>query len=303
MPELAAPEVHDDELLDAAVEEARPIVAATKPKPFGILFWCCVGWLALLVFGAVFANLLPLKDPFASDFLGSGIDAHPSMAHWLGTDDLARDIFSRFIFGARLSLIIGVCATVIGISIGGGLGMLTAYRGGRFDSTMSLFMYSGLAFPAIIAVLAILAFWGKSVVHITIVLGLFSVPLIFRLVRASTLACVTREYVTAAKSQGASSARVLMRDIFPNVAPSLIAYSIFTLGGIIVTEGALAFLGQSVAPPTATWGTMISEASSLDSSNLSLILAPAMGLFLTLVSLNIIGERIRVRFDTGESRL
>ena len=115
-------------------------------------------------------------------------------------------------------------------------------------------MYCGLAFPAIIAVIAILDFWGRSEWHIVIVLGIFGIPLLFRLVRSVTLATATKEYITAAKSQGATSFRVLFHDIFPNVAPSLIAYSVFTLGGVITIEGALAFLGLSVQPPQSSWG-------------------------------------------------
>ena len=114
--------------------------------------------------------------------------------------------------------------------IGGSLGMLSAYLRGRFDAALSFFMYCGLAFPAIIAVIAILDFWGRSETHIILVLGLASVPLIYRLVRAATLATATKEYVTAAKSQGATSVRVLFHDIFPNVAPALLVYSVFTLG-------------------------------------------------------------------------
>jgi peptide/nickel transport system permease protein len=117
------------------------------------------------------------------------------------------------------------------------------------------------------------------------------------------LACATKEYVTAAKSQGATARRVILKDIFPNIAPALIAYTVFTLGGVIATEGALAFLGYSVAIPTPSWGNMIGEASNLDQNNIYLLLAPAIGLFLTLISLNYIGERIRTHFDTAESKL
>jgi peptide/nickel transport system permease protein len=127
------------------------------------------------------------------------------------------------------------------------------------------------------------------------------VPLIFRLVRAATLATATKEYITAAKSQGATSFRVLFHDVFPNVAPSLLAYTIFTLGGIIAIEGALAFIGLSVTGPS--WGNMISDAGGDVTVRMAFILGPATALFLTLISLNFVGERIRVRYDTGEVKL
>lgn len=287
------------------VAAADALVAApTRERPkWGFFFWLCIAWLALLAFVCVFVNFLPFQSPTNTDILGAGINAKPSFAHWLGTDQAGRDLLSRLAWGARTSMIIGLCATAISIGIGGTLGMLSAYVRGRFDAAMSFFMYCGLAFPAIIAVLAILAFWGRSESHIILVLGLFGVPLLYRLIRAATLATATKEYITAAKSQGATAFRVLFHDIFPNVAPSLIAYSVFTLGGVIAIEGALAFLGLSVQPPASSWGSLISDASGDIGAPLVFILSPAIALFLTLVSLNYVGERIRVHFDPGEVKL
>lgn len=270
-----------------------------RPK-FGVFFWICIGWLAILAFCTIFAGLLPLQNPNNNDF-AAGINAGISWHHWLGTDQIDRDNLSRLVWGARTSLIIGLLGTAIGMGIGGTLGMLSAYVRGRFDSALSFSMYCGLAFPAIIAVIAILSFWGSSEWHIILVLGLFTVPLIYRLVRAATLATATKEYITAAKSQGATSFRVLFHDVFPNVAPSLIAYTIFTLGGIIAVEGALAFLGLSVTGPS--WGNMISDAGNDVGVKLPFILGPAIALFLTLISLNFVGERIRVHYDPGEVKL
>jgi peptide/nickel transport system permease protein len=279
--------------------EIEPSDKVTPPR-LGVFFWICIGWLSLLAFVTIFANFLPFQDPSNSDFI-AGANAGISGGHWLGTDQVARDTLSRLAYGARTSLIIGIVGTAIGMLIGGSLGMLSAYLRGRFDAALSFFMYCGLAFPAIIAVIAILDFWGRSEAHIILVLGLASVPLIYRLVRAATLATATKEYVTAAKSQGATSVRVLFHDIFPNVAPALLVYSVFTLGGIIAVEGAIAFLGLSVSGPS--WGNLISDASSDLNAPMAFILAPAIALFLTLVSLYYVGERIRLRLDPGEGKL
>jgi peptide/nickel transport system permease protein len=292
----------EEEGTPAVALDAAPVAPAARRAPFGVFFWLCVGWMALLVVAATFASVLPFWDPNANDFVGAGIDGHLSWSHPFGTDHLARDILSQVAYGARVSLVIGVTATAIGISIGGFLGMASAYLRGRVDAFLTLVMYSGLAFPAIIAVIAILSFWGRNELHVIVVLGLFSVPLIYRVVRAATLASATKEYVTAARSQGATSLWVIRRDIFPNVAPTLLSYTVFTMGAIIATEGALAFLGFSVQSPQSSWGTVISDASN-DPSNLGLLFAPAITLFLTLVSLYYIGERFRVRFETQESRL
>jgi peptide/nickel transport system permease protein len=273
--------------------------SAPRRKAIGIVFWVAVGWLGLVVFGAVFANLLPLQDPTSINIFGSpngSISSH----HLLGTDQLARDVFSRLVYGTRTSLVIAVSATALGMVVGATLGMLSAYARGRFDAALSFFMYCGLAFPAIIAVIAILDFWGRSELHVILVLSLFSIPLIFRLIRAATLATATKEFITAARSQGATSSRVLFHDIFPSVAPAIIVYTIFTLGGLIAVEGALSFLGLSVQPPTPSWGNMISDAGNDPGATLAFKLVPSLVLFLTLVSLFLIGEGIRRRFDPGE---
>ena len=296
----AAPNgIGEPDLASDVAPGPEPVTATRRPK-LGVFFWICAAWLGILAFFVLFANFLPLQDPNNIDFT-VGRDGGMSWHHLLGTDQDGRDILSRLIYGARTSLIIGLCGTAIGMGIGGTLGMLSAYVRGRFDSALSFFMYCGLAFPAIIAVIAILDFWGRTEFHIILVLGLFSVPLIYRLVRAATLATATKEYITAARSQGATSLRVLFHDVFPNVAPALIAYAVFTLGGIIAIEGAIAFLGLSVSGPS--WGNMISDAGGDASVRLVFIFAPAIALFLTLISLNYVGERIRVRYDTGEVKL
>lgn len=281
-------------------EELVEKIAEGKPA-FGPFFWICMAWLALLAFLVIFANLLPFQNPLTLNYFAA--NAQPGHFHWLGTDDLGRDILSRTVFGARTSVVIGVAATAISVAIGGTLGMLAAYWRGRFDTILSTFMYCGLAFPAIIAVIAIITFWGRSELHVIVVVGIFGIPLIYRLVRAATLACATKEYVVAARSQGATSRRVLMRDIFPNVAPSLVAYTVFTIAGVIAVEGALAFLGLSVLPPAPSWGNIIAEANGVDPGNWSLLLSPVVALFLTLVSLNYVGEKIRARYDVSESKL
>ncbi len=292
---VEAPRLSEAEELASA-----PIPAPPRPK-LGILFWCCVAWLAIIAFLVAFSGVLHLEAADGIDYT-AGPNATLSMHHLLGTDDNGRDILSRVINGARVSVVIGLCATGISLVIGGFLGMLSAYARGALDALLSTVMFIGLAFPAIVAVLAILEFWGHSELHIILLIGFFGVPLIFRVVRASTLACATKEYVTAARSQGATSIRVLARDIFPNVLPSLLAYAVITFGGVIGVEGALGFLGQSVAQPAASWGNMLAEASS-NSSNLPLVLAPSLALFFTLVALYYSGERLRLRYDTGETRL
>lgn len=298
----------DAEMVLQSAETEQPVVGEESElleaprKRLGVFFWCCIVWLVFLALVSIFAGLLHLKPPNAQPLL-PGRDAAPSGSHWLGTDDSGRDLLSRLVWGGRVSLVIGLLGTAIGIGLGGTLGMFSAYVRGRLDAAMSFVAYVFLAFPAIIAVICLLFFWGESEVHIIVLLGLFSVPFIFRVVRAATLACATKEYVIAAKSQGATARRVIFKDIFPNIIPSLIAYTVFTFGGIITTEGALGFLGLSVPAPLASWGNLIGGASGDTTATLEYIFAPALALFLTLVALNYAGERIRLRFDTNEAKL
>ena len=303
--------LNQEEVVELAEEEhpeLRPVAPPGAKRGLGVFFWICSTWLALLGIVEIIAPWLHLQKPNYAIYIGNesipggGINYGPSAAHWLGTDQAARDIFSRLIFGGRLSLVIALGATGIGVVVGASLGMLAAYKRGRFDSILSLVMYTGLAFPAIVAVLAILSFWGRTESHIIIVVGAFGIPLIYRLIRAATLTVATKEFVTAARAQGATSWRVLTRDILPNVLPTIIAYTVFTIGGVIAVEGALGVLGVGIPPPTASWGNLIADAGN-DSSSVGLVFGPTLVVFLTLLSLYFVGERLRLRFEVAEGKL
>jgi ABC-type dipeptide/oligopeptide/nickel transport system permease subunit len=272
--------------------------AAAHPtkKRLGVLFWICAGWIVLVALAATFANFLPLPNPDLGNY-NSVQNAGPGWGHLLGTDDLYRDIFSRLIYGARVSLVVGFGGALIGLLVGGIPAMISAYRRGRVDTVLNTGSYVVLAFPAIVAVIAIVSFWGKSLFKITLVIGLFAAPLIFRVVRASTLSYATRDFVLAAKALGASDTRILTREILPNIMPT-----------IVVLEGSLAFLGLSVAPPTPSWGNMLNEGSSLltgakGQTNPWLVIFPAAAMFLLLISLNVVADKLRAYFDVSEIKL
>jgi peptide/nickel transport system permease protein len=295
-----------------AVEEA-PVVLTVARRRMGILFWLAIGWLGVLGILTVIAPLLPLH-PWIPDWLadpsiaaqpGGGANLGPSAAHWLGTDAGGYDILARIIYGGRVSLVIGLLGAAIGIVGGGVLGMLAAYLRGVVDEALSFLFLCGMALPPLIAVLSILFFWGPTESHLIIVAGSFSIPFIFRIVRAATLSCAKREFVVAAKAQGATNRRVLFREILPNVLPSLIPYGVLTIGALIALEGALGLLGAGVQASqySTSWGNILNEASGENVTNLSLVLSPAMVLFLTLLSLNYAAERFRARFDIAEQKL
>ena len=284
------------------VEEATTQTTPERKKRLGVLFWICVGWLALNVLGAIFANVLPLQDPLYQNY--SIINAGPSLHHLFGTDDLGRDIFSRIVFGSRVSIEVSLGSLLIGFGIGAPLGMLAAYRRGKFDSLLTTVMYMFLAFPAIIATIAVLSFWTpRSLLKIIIVVGIASIPLVYRVIRTATMNIATKDYVIAAKVQGATDWRILGRELLPNVAPIGVSFLLIGIATVITLEGSLAFLGLSVNPPTPSWGNMINESRTILAENPWLVLFPSLALCLFLLCLNFIGDRVRSHFDVTEVKL
>jgi peptide/nickel transport system permease protein len=272
-------------------------------KPMGFLFWLAVGWVALVVLAAILANVLPLQNPDFQTY--TVLNQGPSIHHLLGTDDLGRDLLARLVFGARVSLIVGFASVAIGMLVGGTAGLISGYKGGNLDVSLNAVSFIILAYPAIVAVIAIVAFWGQSLFKITIILGVGTIPLMFRVVRASSLSFANRDFVVAAKTMGATTPRILFREILPNVVPVAVTFGLITVAGVIVIEGSLAFLGLSVALPTPSWGNLISAGS--ENGNLSanpyIMLWPALSMFLLLLSINLIGDRLRQRFDIREGLL
>ena len=294
--------IRETELSQEALLEASMVERPEKNEPLGPLFWFCVGWLALNIIGAIFANVLPVQSPLNQDY--NFVNSAPSLHHIFGTDDLGRDIFARVVYGSRVSIAVGVGAMVIGFGIGAPLGMLAAYRRGRFDTFVTTVMYVLLAFPAIIAVIAVLSFWTpRSMLKIILVIGFASVPLVYRVIRTATLAIATKDYVIAAKVQGATDRRILMKELLPNIAPIGISFLLIGIATVVTLEGALAFLGLSVNPPTPSWGNMINESRTVLAENPWLVLFPSLALCLFLLCLNFIGDRMRSHYDVTEVKL
>ena len=292
---------------DIREEIAAEDAADPTKKRLGVLFWICVGFIVLLIASAIFASLLPLPNPDLGNY-NSVQNGGPAWGHLLGTDDLYRDILSRLIYGARVSLVVGFGGALLGLIIGGIPAMISAYRRGRVDTILNTGSYVVLAFPAIVAVIAIVSFWGHSLFKITLIIGLFGAPIIYRVVRASTLSYATRDFVLAAKALGASDTRILTREILPNIMPTIVSYALIAVATIVVLEGSLAFLGLSVQPPTPSWGNMLNEGSSLltgakGQTNPWLVIFPAAAMFLLLFCLNVVADKLRAYFDVTEIKL
>src|SRR5215813_12190319 len=185
------------------IESDSPLASPVrKPRRLGVLFLAAVGWILLIGLGAIFAGSLPMPSPTDMDMLARR--APPSAEHWLGTDQLGRDMFSRLIYGARISLTVGLLAPVFGVSIGACLGMLAGYFRGRLETLVVGGVDVLLAFPPLVFVLAVTAYVGQTVLYITLVIGILSIPAFTRVARAVTLSLSEREFVIAARALGAT---------------------------------------------------------------------------------------------------
>jgi len=272
-----------------------------RSRRLGLLFWAAIVWIIVIFAAAILADLLPLPSPTDMDMLEKR--AAFSAAHWLGTDGLGRDELARLIFGARSSLVVGLCAPVIGVVIGGALGVLAGYFRGRFETLVVGSQDVLLAFPPLILALAVTAYLGQSIFNLTLILGVLGIPAFTRVARAATLALSRREFVIAAQALGATHARILLRELLPNVLLPLTAFFLVGVAITIVGEGALSFLGLGVPPPEPSWGSMIGEGrESLDIAP-RLAFLPAIAMFLSVLSFNLVGDRLRALTDPRQGTL
>jgi peptide/nickel transport system permease protein len=260
--------------------------------------------LAVVIGLALLAPVLPAPDPNRTGFTCPR--CRPLDGSLLGGDSLGRDIFSRLIWGARLSLTVGVLSISIGLLIGGLLGIIAGFRRGWVETLIMGAMDALLAFPTLILLMAIVTFVAHNhagTAHITLSIGLISIAPTCRLVRASTLSLATREFVLAAEVIGYTRWRIVTREILPNLWRTPVTFSLTGVAFAIVAEGGLSFLGLSVRPPTATWGSMISDGQLVlrDAPHVALI--PSTVMFLTVLALNFAGDALSAKYQMKESAL
>ena len=268
--------------------------AADKRK-LGAVFWIAFSWIMLLTITTIIVDYLPIKQPNVSSY--SSQYGPISAEYWLGTDMLGRDQFSRIIHGAVVSLQIAFTAPFVGMFIGLALGMCAGYFRGNTDRFVSMIIDSILAFPNIVAAMTVLFFAGASMPNLIAVIAFYTIPQFTRIARANTMAYAEREFVVAARAQGASHMRVLTRELLPNVIIPVAAFSLLVMSFTIVLEGGLSFLGVGLPPPTATWGSMIAEGVEEFLEDPTITFFPAGFMFLTILSLNWMGDRLRSLTD------
>jgi peptide/nickel transport system permease protein len=288
--------------LDAALDREVPVAAAERRRPgLGALFWLAVAWIAIVLLLALAADLLPVASPFKQTLMARR--ASPSAQHLFGTDGLGRDVLSRLIHGARISLAVGFTAPLLGTVVGTVLGVLAGYFRGRFETLAIAATDVLLAFPPLVLALAIIAYLGASVVNLIIVLGILTIPAVTRVARATTLSLREREFVIAARALGASHARILRREILPNVLVPLGAFFLLLAAVTIIAEGILSYLGLGVPPPAPSWGSMIAEGRDSLAVAPHVAFIPAAAMFLTVISINLIGDTLRASIDPRRSAL
>ena len=245
---------------------------------------------------ALLAPWIAPQDPYAID-LPARLDA-ASHAHWFGTDELGRDIFSRVIYGARISMMVGSCVVLLSLALGLIVGSIAGYYGGRIDQFFNIVVMNAfLSFPGILIAIAFVAFRGPGLFNLVLALSLGGWVGYARLVRGQVLAAREREFVEAARALGASDLRIIVRHILPNIIQPVVVQAAIGMAGAILAEATMSFLGLGVPPPTASWGAMLNDgrAHLFDAPHLGLF--PAAAVMLAVLSFNFIGDALRDYLD------
>jgi peptide/nickel transport system permease protein len=255
-----------------------------------------VALLASFIICAIFAPWLAPQDPSRIDLTGRLLS--PSAAHWFGTDELGRDILSRTLYGARISLIVAVSVVSLSLSVGLIAGALAGFYGGWTDTVLNVYVTNAfLALPGILLAIAFVAFIGPGLFNLILALSISGWVGYARLVRAQVMAVKEREFVEAARALGASDLRLLCRHILPNILQPLVVQAAIGMAGAVLAEATLSFLGLGVPPPAASWGSMLNDARSHLFDAPHLVVFPALAVMLAVLSFNFIGDALRDYLD------
>lgn len=283
------------------------MVAAGSPmSTAAISFRRLAGYNVLATAGVILVagfTLSALLAPWIAPWDPAYIDlparlSAPSWGHWCGTDELGRDILSRLIYGARVSMLVGSCVVAVSLFLGLVVGSVAGYYGGRIDRFFNIVVMNAfLSFPGILLAIAFVAFRGPGIFNLILALSLGGWVGYARLVRAQVLAAREREYVEAAKALGATDLRIITRHILPNIIQPIIVQAAIGMAGAILAEATMSFLGLGVPPPTASWGAMLNDGRSHLFDAPHLVIFPALAVMLAVLSFNFIGDALRDALD------
>jgi len=288
--------------LEFGAVETGPEADHIRTHGIGVVGWLCVAWMALILFLAFFGHLLPgIPDP--TNDVGTPRLGWGASGHIFGTDGQGRDVLSLIVNGTYNSMFIGIVSVVLGFVVGGVLGIVAGYFKGAVGGVLGGLTDILLAYPQLVLALSVVTFLGNSVFWVTFALAIVSTPVLARISRASTLSWAEREFVVAARAQGAKHGRIMIREILPNVLPAMLSISLLGVAVVIVAEAGLAIIGAGVNPSTITWGNTIQAGITDINDAPNIVLAPSIVIFITVVALNFLGDVLRAKFDVRESAL
>ena len=271
-----------------------------RSTPWQRLFrnpWAVVGivFLSIVVLAALLAPQISPYTPDAQDLFNRL--AGPSPQHVLGTDEIGRDMLSRLIYGARITLVLGVGSTVLGALVGVTLGVVGGFYGGATDQFITFFIDTLMCFPGLLLALLIIGVLGAGTTNVLIAIAIYQVPTFGRLVRGNVLSLRERDYVEAARAAGAGSLRQMFVHVLRNTWSTIIVVGTLALPGAILTEAALSFLGLGVKPPTPEWGSMVSTGQTYMDQSAGEVLFPGLAIFFTALSFNFLGDALSDALD------
>ena len=284
--EVLAPAAHTEE-----EAQTRPSIWGKHRRKI------VIGIPAALIAGLFFAcfvlpSLISIPPPVGGSVLDSALPPG-SPGHILGTDINGNDVLSRLLHGGRASLIVALAVNLIGLGIGGSVGALSAFLGGKSDTVIMRILDVFIAFPSLVLTIAIAQALGPSLRNTILALTAFSIPAVARISRSATLKVMNMPYLQAAEMSGSPGWRILLRHVAPNIVPQMVNYAMLGTGMLIVTEGALSFLGLGIPPPDPSWGNMIFDGQQSLSATPLLVLWPSLALLLTVLAFNMLGENLR----------
>ena len=275
---------------------AAQFVTLRRVAGYNVLATAGLVLVVVFVTLALFAPWIAPQDPARIDLPARLM--RPSAAHWFGTDELGRDILSRVIYGARISMLVGGCVVAASLTLGLIFGSIAGYYGGVTDRLLNVVVMNAfMSFPGILLAIAFVAFLGPGIFNLILALSVGGWVGYARLVRAQVLAVREREFVEAARALGASDLRIITRHILPNIIQPIIVQAAIGMAGAILAEATMSFLGLGVPPPTASWGTMLNDARSHLFDSPHLVLFPAAAIMLAVLSFNFIGDGLRDYLD------
>jgi peptide/nickel transport system permease protein len=290
-----------------ALEQTVPIAGAAQPphsrawRKFRANKGALAGLCIILFFAllAIAAPVLPIADPNVTDW--AAVRQPPSSAHWLGTDEIGRDLLSRMIWGTRASLMAGAFSVAIAVLAGVPFGLVAGYFGGWADMVISRITEAFLAMPFLITAIALAAFLGPSLTNAMIAIGFSAMPIFVRLTRGQVLAVKTEDYVEGARAIGLRHSRILLRYILPNVLAPILVQATLTVATAIIAEASLSFLGLGQQPPAPSWGGMLNVAKNFMSQAPWMAWWPGAAIFLVVMGFNLLGDGLRDALDPREN--